>query len=70
MVVTIESGVSSITIIVPEGTSSVLTTNGLLSVSTRGAWEENNNTYSLLGDGPTLTIEVDMGAGNLILESE
>ena len=36
MMVTIESGVSSITIIVPEGTSAVLTTNGLLSVTASG----------------------------------
>jgi len=70
MMVTIESGVSSITIIVPEGTSAVLTTNGLLSVSARGDWDEDGNTYMLLGNGPVLTIEVDMGAGNLILESE
>ncbi len=70
MMVTIESGVSSITIIVPEGTSAVLTTNGLLSVSARGDWDEDGSTYTLLGAGPTITIEVDMGAGNLILESE
>lgn len=68
--VAIESGVSSITIIIPEGTSVVLTTNGLLSVSPRGDWDEDGNTYSVLGDGPTITIEVDMGAGNLILETE
>ncbi len=70
MIVTVESGVSSITIIVPEGTSAVLTTNGLLSVNAGGDWDEDNNTYTLTGDGPVLTIEVDMGAGNLILESE
>ncbi len=68
--VTIESGVSSITIIVPEGTSAVLTSNGLLSVTSTGDWEEDGDTYTVLGDGPTITIEVDMGAGNLILETE
>jgi hypothetical protein len=68
--VTIESGVSSITIIVPEGTSVVLTSNGLLSVTSTGDWEEDGDTYTVQGDGPTITIEVDMGAGNLILETE
>jgi hypothetical protein len=68
--VTIESGVSSITIIVPEGTSVVLTSNGLLSVTSTGDWEEDGNIYTVLGDGPTITIEVDMGAGNLTLETE
>lgn len=70
MLVTIESGVSSVTIIVPEGTAAVLTTNGLLSVTTSGDWDADGNTYTVLGDGPTITIEVDMGAGSLILETD
>ena len=68
--VTIESGVSSITIIVPEGAHAVLTSNGLLSITATGDWEEDGNTYTVVGEGPTITIEVDMGAGNLILETE
>jgi hypothetical protein len=68
--VTIESGVSSITIIVPEGSQAILTSNGLLSITATGDWEEDGNIYTVLGDGPTITIEVDMGAGNLILETE
>jgi hypothetical protein len=70
MTVTIESGVSSITIIVPQGTSAVLTTNGLLSVTTSGDWDADGDTYTILGDGPTITFEVDMGAGSLILETD
>lgn len=70
MLVTIESGVSSVTIIVPEGTAAVLTSNGLLSVTTSGDWDADGNTYTVLGDGPTITIEVDMGAGSLILETD
>jgi hypothetical protein len=69
MQVTIESGVSSITIIIPADTSAVLTTNGLLSVNASGSWEQNESTYTLSAGGPTITIEVDMGAGNLILET-
>lgn len=70
MFATIESGVSSITIIIPEGTSAVLTTNGLLSVTTSGEWDADGDTYTVEGDGPTITIEVDMGAGSLILETD
>ncbi len=70
MIATIESGVSSVTIIVPEGTSVVLTTNGLLSVTTSGEWDTHGDTYTVQGDGPTITIEVDMGAGSLILETD
>ncbi len=70
MNVTIESGVSSVTIIMPANASVVLTSNGLLSVDANGDWVQDNNTYTLAGDGPTITIEVDMGAGNLILETQ
>lgn len=69
MQVSIESGVSSLIIIIPADTSVILTTNGLLSVSASGSWEQEDNTYSLSGSGPTITIEVDMGAGNLVLET-
>jgi hypothetical protein len=69
MQVSIESGVSSLTIIIPADTSVILTTNGLLSVSASGSWEQDDNTYTLSGSGPTITIEVDMGAGNLVLET-
>lgn len=69
MLVSIESGVSSITIIVPENTAAVLTTNGLLSVDASGSWEQDDNTYTVSASGPLITIEVDMGAGNLILET-
>ena len=69
MTVTIESGVSSITIIVPSNTSTVLTTNGLLTVTAHDSWHQDDNIYTVTADGPTITIEVDMGAGNLILET-
>ena len=67
MAVRIESGVSSITIIMPADTSAVLTTNGLLTVNASGGWVQNDNSYLTGGNGPTITIEVDMGAGTLIL---
>jgi len=69
MTVTVESGVSSVTIIMPADTSAVLTSNGLLAVTAKGDWIQDDDTYTVAGSGPTITIEVDMGAGNLILET-
>jgi hypothetical protein len=70
MDVTIESGVSDLTIIVPTGTSTVLTTTGALMNVDRGAgWEQANSQYTISGDGYMITIQIDMGAGNISLET-
>jgi len=70
MLVSIESGVSSVTIIMPEGTSAILNTSGgLLTVNSTGAWHQDGSRYTVSGDGYTITIDVDMGAGNLVLET-
>ena len=70
MNVTIESGVSSITVIIPEGTNAlVITDNGLSSVTTSGSWQQNGNNYQLAGTGSTITIHVKLGAGSLRLET-
>jgi hypothetical protein len=70
MNVTIESGVSSVTVIVPEGMNAqVLTNSGLMTVSTSGSWQQHGNTYQLTGSGNTITIHVSMGAGTLQLET-
>jgi len=70
MTVNIESGVSQVTVIVPEGfNAQVLTETGLMTVSTRGAWQQQGSTYSLTGSGNTITLHVKMGAGNLRLET-
>ena len=67
----IKAGLSTITISVPEGTQvSLRTEGGLSNTSTRGdAWEAQGNEYSMPGEGPLLTITVEMGAGNLVLQN-
>ena len=71
MTVDIESGMSTITIIVPEGFSArVEFDGGLSNVSASGAWEESGSTYTLAGSGPTIKILVTMAAGNLDLRTE
>ena len=70
MNVNIESGVSSITIIIPEGTNAqVFSDTGLMTVSTSGNWQQQGNTYTLAGSGNTITIHAKLGAGNLKLET-
>lgn len=67
----IETGLSSMTVIVPENANVRLTVNGgLTNISTRGNWEQSGNSYLINGEGPTLTISVDMSAGSLILRSQ
>lgn len=69
--VTITSGVSSIDIVVPQGVSArVLFDGGLSNVDISGGWQKNGNQYSQSGSGPTLTINVNMGAGNLKLSNQ
>jgi hypothetical protein len=60
---------STVRIIVPEGMDVKLTfEGGLTNVSTKGNWEKLTDTsYVQMGEGPTLTITVNIGAGNLEL---
>jgi len=69
--VKITGGVSQIVIIVPEGTHTRVETSGALNnVDTVGDWSSTGQVYETEGSGSTLSIEVEMGVGNLILRSE
>ncbi len=68
--VTIDTGVSSVKLIVPENVNArLLFDGGLSNVDLGGAWERDGNDYVLRGDGPRLTINVNMGAGSLELRN-
>ncbi len=68
--VTIESGISNIVLIIPQGVSAKVTfEGGLSSVNTSGNWTKNGNTYLQTGSGPTIRVDVKMGAGNLDLHN-
>lgn len=68
--VTIDTGVSSVAVIVPQNVNArLLFDGGLSNVDLSGAWERDGNDYILAGDGPRLTINVNMGAGNLELRN-
>jgi hypothetical protein len=69
--VTIDAGLSSVKVIVPEGVDARLFYDGGLSnVDISGAWEKSGNQYTQPGDGPRLTINVNMGAGQLNLSNQ
>jgi hypothetical protein len=67
--VTVKSGVSQVTVVVPTGMSvRVNNQAGVSGIDTSGAWTTNGNTYTTEGSGHTLTINVNMGVGSLKLE--
>jgi len=68
--VTVDAGLSSVVIIVPESTAArVFVDRGLANVDVLGNWRKSGNDYYLDGTGPVLTINVNIGAGSLDLRS-
>lgn len=68
--VDIQSGVSQLIIVVPDGVSAqVAMKGGLTNVTSQGGWQKSGNDYLLSGSGPTLTISVNTGAGNVELRT-
>ncbi len=66
--VSVETGVSNMTLVIPTGTPAQLTVEGGLSnVTVPEGWTKNGNVYSQSGSGPVLTIIVGIGAGNLTI---
>jgi len=69
--VRISSGVSNFKLIVPSTTAcKVVMTGAMNSVNTQGAWTVSDKTYSLPGQGPLLTITVELGVGSLELNAQ
>jgi hypothetical protein len=48
----------------------VTMTGTMNSVNTKGAWAVSDKTYSLAGQGPLLTITVELGVGSLELVAQ
>jgi hypothetical protein len=67
--VKVDSGLSELIIIVPEGVNATVTIEGgLTDINTGNGWSQSGNTYSHEGSGPTLTITLNMGAGSVTLK--
>ena len=69
--VDVESGLSTLTIVVPQGTAAeVEVSGGLSSVNASGGWETRDSAhFELAGQGPTLRIDITMGAGTVNLRT-
>jgi hypothetical protein len=68
--VSVRSGVSNVTLIIPAGLSAtVRISGGLSNVQFPSGWTQSGQTYTQSGSGPLLTIVIDMGAGNLQITS-
>jgi len=66
--VTVDCGLSDLTLRIPKDVRAVVTVEGgLSSVNTSSNWAHNGDTYTQDGKGPTLTIIVKLGAGSLTL---
>ena len=66
--VDINTGVSNMSIIVPNGMNVKVITQGAISnITPHGIWTVNDSTYTISGEGYTLTIHVNMSLGNLKL---
>lgn len=67
--VNVDSGLSELIIVVPEGVNATVSIEGgLADINARNGWSQSGNTYSHEGSGPTLTITVNMGAGSVTLQ--
>lgn len=69
--VTIDSGMANFRLVVPQGVNARLYFDGgLANVDLGGAWQKSGeDTFVLEGEGPMLTINVNLAAGNLELSN-
>ncbi|MBU4226500.1 MAG: hypothetical protein KKC71_11875 [Chloroflexi bacterium] len=66
--VSVETGISNMTLAIPAGVPVQLTVeSGLSNVNVPEGWAKNGNIYTQSGSGPALTIIVEIGAGNLTI---
>ncbi len=66
--VRLSAGMSNVRLNVPQDANiRVIVGGGLSNVSVDGTWTINNDTYERSGKGPLITVNVDMGLGNLEL---
>ena len=69
--VSVKGGLGMITIIVPENVAAQVSVDGGLSnVNTQGDWQQSGDKYILSGEGHEITIETEIGIGNLELRTQ
>jgi len=64
----IESGFGDLKLVIPEEVDARVTVEGgAINVNHSSGWGQSNHTYTQDGSGPTLTVIVKMGAGNVTI---
>jgi hypothetical protein len=64
--VSIDSGFSDLTIIIPQGVNAVVTVDSAMAdVNFGSGWSQKGKVYSQISEGTTLTIMINMGAGDV-----
>jgi hypothetical protein len=66
--VMVNTGLSNMILVIPNGINAVVTVDsGISNISAGSNWEQNGNVYTQSGSGPKLTFTVQISAGNLTL---
>jgi hypothetical protein len=66
--VMVNTGLSNMILVIPDGVNAVVTVDsGISNINAGSNWEQNGNVYTQSGSGPKLTFTVQIGAGNLTL---
>ena len=69
-VVTIDSGLGNVSLIIPKDVNAKVTVDSAaVNINHGSGWTQNGNDYSQEGRGPTLTFMVKMAAGNLLISN-
>ena len=68
--VSIDSGLSDLTLIIPQGVNAVITIDSALAdIDFGDGWSQSGKVHTQAGDGPTLTIVINIGAGNVVVRN-
>jgi len=68
--VSIDSGLSDLTLIIPQGVNAVITIDSALAdIDFGDGWSQSGKVHTQQGDGPTLTIVINIGAGNVVVRN-
>lgn len=70
-VVTIDSGLGNVSLIVPEDVNARVTVeSAAVNINAGSGWSQSGDDYTQKGQGPTLTFIIKMAAGNLMISSK
>ena len=69
--VKINSGLSQVKIIVPANVHTIVNlTGGISNVDAQGTWTKSGSQFEANGSGSTITINIEMAVGNLVLQQD